>query len=337
MSSNLIKVSILVPIYNAEHYIERCAQSLFNQTYGNIEYVFVDDGSSDKSADVLMSVLKGFPSRAESCRFIRNERNQGISYTRNVLLENASGEYVIWVDSDDWIDEQMVELLVDQICDNIIDVVFCGIKVHFSRGGGKDVLPNMSNNPKEILISMLKRNTRSNIAAKMWKRTLYYNHHLAFPVGYNSGEDSYINLQLMYYSKCVKNVPLCLYHYDCTREGSATDSQYWNENKYNKGWHVFKLIKNFFQNKGYEYLDALKVWEIKTASENIIMCISNNLPITLYKRIFNEHIDLVEKKYWRNVSFLKRIPFYIRNYYIVKYYIYFMRWGKHFLLKQNVR
>ena len=120
-----MKVSILVPIYNVEKFFSRCLESLFNQTYQNIEYVFVNDCTPDNSMVVLHNFMEKYPSRAKLVRIIENTNNCGIAIVRNTLIKNATGDYVLFVDSDDWIEEDMVEKLVDKAIQTDADVVGC--------------------------------------------------------------------------------------------------------------------------------------------------------------------------------------------------------------------
>lgn len=93
------KVSIIVPIYNVEPYLRQCLDSLVNQTYKNIEIICVDDGSTDASSEILTE----YALKSSKVRVIRQE-NSGLSAARNVGFSFATGKYVMYVDSDDWID-----------------------------------------------------------------------------------------------------------------------------------------------------------------------------------------------------------------------------------------
>ena len=108
-------VSILVPIYGVEKYIARCVESLFGQTYDNIDYVFVDDCTPDNSITVLKNVLSNYPNRKDSVRIIRHKKNQGLAVTRNTAVAVAKGEFLMHVDSDDWIELNTVELCVKKM------------------------------------------------------------------------------------------------------------------------------------------------------------------------------------------------------------------------------
>lgn len=109
-----MNVSILVPIYLVERYIKRCAISLFEQTYNNIEYIFVDDCTPDKSIEILNDIINKYPYRKQNIKIIHNKVNLGIAAVRNICIKNASGDFVIFVDSDDYLEKDAVEKLVVQ-------------------------------------------------------------------------------------------------------------------------------------------------------------------------------------------------------------------------------
>lgn len=96
------KISLLIPVYGVEKYIERCARSLFGQTYQNIEYIFVDDCTKDSSIAVLKKVLDDYPFRKEQVTIIHHNFNKGLSAARNTAFNHATGDYIIHVDSDDY-------------------------------------------------------------------------------------------------------------------------------------------------------------------------------------------------------------------------------------------
>ena len=123
MYSINIKVSILVPIYGVEKYIERCAVSLFEQTYKNIEYIFVDDCGTDNSIGILKDVIDRYPCRKEQTRIIRHTRNRGLAAARNTAVKEATGEFICHVDSDDWVDQTLIEQLVSKQIENDADIV----------------------------------------------------------------------------------------------------------------------------------------------------------------------------------------------------------------------
>ena len=126
------KVSIIVPVYGAEKYIARCAKSLFNQTYSNVEYVLVNDFTLDKSIDVLRNVIKEFTYREQQIKIIEHSQNGGSASARNTGLHNATGDYLMWVDADDFLDNDAIQKCVDQIGD--ADIITFGVVKHTIRG-----------------------------------------------------------------------------------------------------------------------------------------------------------------------------------------------------------
>lgn len=114
-------ISIVVPVYNVEKYIDKCIKSLINQTYKEIEILLIDDGSKDNS---LSKCVKWGESDAR-IRVI-HQKNQGVSSARNRGIEEANGEYIMFVDSDDYIDINMVEILIDKLIKENADISICG-------------------------------------------------------------------------------------------------------------------------------------------------------------------------------------------------------------------
>ncbi len=108
MSKSL--VSIIIPVYNVESYIKKCLESVINQTYKNLEIICVNDGSPDKSEEIIASFMKN-----DTRIHLINQENQGLSGARNTGIKNATGEYIMFLDGDDWIDEKTVETAVNEI------------------------------------------------------------------------------------------------------------------------------------------------------------------------------------------------------------------------------
>ena len=116
-------VSIIVPMYGVENYIARCAESLFAQTYPRIEFIFVDDGGKDRTVEILRGILaKQEPSLQARVRLISKE-NEGLPRARKTGLDAATGEYVLHVDSDDWLEPESVEKLVRKAVETEADIV----------------------------------------------------------------------------------------------------------------------------------------------------------------------------------------------------------------------
>lgn len=104
-------VSVIVPVYGVEQFVEQCARSLFNQSLAEVEFIYVDDASPDKSIEKVKKVLKEFPNRETQVKIIHHDVNKGLPAARNTGLSVATGEYVFHCDSDDYVESQMLERL----------------------------------------------------------------------------------------------------------------------------------------------------------------------------------------------------------------------------------
>lgn len=131
------KISIIIPIYNAEKFLTKSIESAINQTYKNIEIILVNDGSTDNS----LKICENFLERDKRIKLI-DSQNNGVSYARNLGLKNASGEYIFFLDSDDWIDLNTIEIIAKEANENDADIV--KINYYNSYSNGKEKINNLS-------------------------------------------------------------------------------------------------------------------------------------------------------------------------------------------------
>ncbi len=117
------KISVIIPAYNSEKYIERCLNSIINQSYRNIEIIVVDDCSTDTTSYIIQKFCK----LDNRIRHIKLPANKGVGYARNIGIKNATGEYLGFVDSDDWIDSNMYSNLIEACQTNNTDIALCSI------------------------------------------------------------------------------------------------------------------------------------------------------------------------------------------------------------------
>ena len=125
---NKIKVSVIVPIYNTEKFLRKCIESIVNQTLQEIEIILINDGSTDNSHNICLEYTEKYP---EKIRYINN-KNIGCSATRNLGIELANGEYIAFVDSDDYIEKEMYEEMYTKTLKEKSDIVICGFNYIFS-------------------------------------------------------------------------------------------------------------------------------------------------------------------------------------------------------------
>ncbi len=189
------KVSVIVPVYGVEKYIARCARSLFAQTLDDIEYLFIDDCTPDKSIEILRQVLDEYPNRKPQVKIHRMDKNSGQAAVRRWGMQNVSGEYVIHCDSDDWIDVDMYRVMYEKAVENDADVVICDYYECSDSGYQKKCSESRSDSAEGVVEHMLYHKTTWNLWNKLFRRIRCYKG-LIYPVS-NMGEDMVLCIQSM--------------------------------------------------------------------------------------------------------------------------------------------
>lgn len=199
------KVSVIVPVYGVEKYIERCARSLFEQTLDDIEYLFIDDCTPDRSVEILRSVLEDYPHRKKQVVIHKMEHNSGQAAVRRWGIQNATGDYLTHCDSDDWVDVDMYKLLYEKAKKENLDYVVCD---YYETDGEnhKEVKQIFSPKRTDMMFSYF------TLWCKIVKRTLFVNNELLYPSG-NMGEDRVYTVQLAWYAESYGYVERPLYYY----------------------------------------------------------------------------------------------------------------------------
>lgn len=214
-------VSILVPIYNVAPFIERCSRSLFEQSYHDIEYIFVDDASPDNSVKILKNTLKDYPERMEAVKIISHPFNKGIAGARNTAMDNAAGDYILHVDSDDWLEKDAVELLMNTALQESADIVYSDFKE--IRQDSTNILPNPDiSDGREYAKSLLCRKSLTHVIGKLIKRSIIIDNDIRAIEGLNQGEDYLITPKLAYHSEKVARAPKPIYNYNRLNVSSYT-------------------------------------------------------------------------------------------------------------------
>lgn len=263
----MIKVSVIVPVYGVEMYIERCARSLFEQTLKEIEYIFIDDCTPDKSIQILKEVLNDYPNRVESTQIIKMSTNSGLHNVRKEGLKYATGEFVAHCDSDDWVDKNMYKYMYEFAVSNHYDLV----KSQYSISNGeisKTVRLLKDNKTKEQIISEL-------ISVKGWnciwdklaKRSLYAKCDIIYPAT-SMWEDFVLSTQLIINADNfgVLDEPLYYYYNNpnsiCTAKSDFADLKRCENAQINLNL-IMQIIKKEFPNKCFEQEFLILKYEAK--------------------------------------------------------------------------
>ena len=236
----MYKVSILVPVYGVEQYIERCSRSLFEQAYSCIEYVFVDDCSPDNSISVLKSVIQEYPERAKNTRILRHDKNRGLAASRNTAISAANGLFVIHVDSDDWLEPNAVQLLVNKQIETGADIVSGSAYMH-TRNGVEELYEPVYQNKEEMVLQQLKYSWDHVIWRRLIRRSLYTDNGIECLDGCDMAEDRYQMALLSFYANSFSRIDEYVYNYEKRNEGSIM-SQRGGERIVRKG---FQYLSNW--------------------------------------------------------------------------------------------
>lgn len=218
------KVTVIVPVYNVASYIKKCAISLFEQTLDSLEILFVDDCSPDNSVEIIKETLNEYPERNLLMRIIRMPYNGGLASARRQGIIEATGQYIIHCDGDDWVDTDLYERLYNKAIETNADLVMCDL-VHERKNGqtfynaktissmGKDIIREWYNN----IVPMYTVN-------KLVKRSLITEHNILPWAGLNMWEDNGLCTRLLYYAGHVEFVHESYYHYNRMNENAITYS-----------------------------------------------------------------------------------------------------------------
>ena len=219
-------VSVVVPIYNVRDYLEECLDSIISQSYRNMEIILVDDGSTDGSSELCDIMQK----KDDRIRVI-HKNNGGLSDARNTGLKNSTGEYVIFIDSDDTIKKTMLKKMVEAIEKNNADIAACAFKT-FTETRDNDNDNDLDCNCRNIccegseVVKSLYQGRYQNIAFvawnKLYRRRLFIDYNIIYPVG-RLYEDTFTTYKLLYNSKKVVLLTNPLYNYRI-RSGSIMKS-----------------------------------------------------------------------------------------------------------------
>ena len=309
-----IKVSIVVPVYNVEPYLERCVESLLNQTLKEIEIILVDDGSSDLSPQLCDT----YSEKYEKIRVI-HKANAGLGMARNSGLDMATGEYVAFVDSDDYIDKEMYERLYSVAKQKDLDIVISG---GFISEGAYRTTRVGRETEKEILFegADVKR-----LALKMTgalpEYPLDYEHAMSVCKGiYNRkliveneirflsereliSEDLLFHYDILQYAKKVMIIPECFYHY-CLNMASLTKT--YQKERFQRNVQFYKYVLELIEKRDYAPDDSIYAERLLLASARVAITQVVGYYQTWNKKMMEEIANICNNEVLRRT--LKKYP-----------------------------
>lgn len=300
LEENLI--SVIIPIYNVEKYISRCLDSVINQTYKKIEIICVDDGSPDNS----IKILKEYEKKDSRIKIIR-QQNRGLSGARNTGIKNSRGEYIFFLDSDDWLPLNSLELLYKDILLNKSDISVGNLTKVYPKKNKEIGLKNLEKNNYSLKnyleYSINKKNFTANVVNKLYKTKLIIKNQILFKekILY---EDFLFTIQYFIYCKKISVIEEVVYYYFLERENSIVNTV--SERDLETFLNIIEienfLIKNnqneilnskYFQNYIFEWLLSATISKLFKngdieSIEIMYESIKNN-------KIFKKYYDLYQK------------------------------------------
>lgn len=270
------KVSIIIPVYNAARHLEKCLNSVLNQTYDNIEVVIVNDGSTDNSKEIC----ELFAEKNKQIKLI-NQENSGPSVARNSGIKSSTGKYIQFVDSDDTIEKDMTQKYVDSINDEV-ELVICGYRSILIETGNKKIAEKI---PKHCGIIHI--NDFLNIFGvyyenwlinslwnKFYTADVIKKNNIGFDPDIRLGEDLLFTLKYIIRCKRINVIPDVLYNYIALESGSLTRS--YRKNLFINQKMLFQKVKEFLkENNSYNELNQMI--NKKMYFDSIIVCFENTI------------------------------------------------------------
>ena len=296
------KVSVIVPVYGVEKYIERCARSLFEQTLDDMEFIFVDDCTTDNSIYILENIIKDYPIRANQTRILHHEKNMGLPVARQTGIKEASGDFIAHCDSDDWVDTDMYRAMFERAVLSGADIVICDYNVA-NENGNTTVHGVLRKGRENIIKDTLALKCSWSVWNKLVKRELYLDNGLIYPE-FSMAEDMLLTSQLLVKAQSVDYIDKGFYFYS------------YNPNSIVNKKNVQSILRNFEQNvdnlnklesflatrtEDYsEYIDSIKYRVVSllnpiSQSEEIKRKWLNTFPGLYKKIIFNHQLTFKQK------------------------------------------
>ncbi len=209
------EISVLIPVYNVENYIHDCLNSVFNNTiYDKTEIVIVNDGSTDNSMQIINNMSSENPEAFKNIRILNNEKNKGIAYTRQRLLNEATGKYLIFIDSDDTVENTFLEKLYNKAVATDADIVQCNYSRVLSNNNKIDGQLPIEINPYKCLLNKLDNKVASFLVTRLIKHSIITDNNICFDdEEIIFGEDEFLLYRLLCNSKKIEYVDEPLYNY----------------------------------------------------------------------------------------------------------------------------
>lgn len=241
----MIKISVIVPVYNAEKYIKKSLTCLMNQTLDDIEFIIINDGSTDNSMTIIDRVISNYPDRKKNIILIDRE-NRGVAATRNEGVALSSGNYIIHADSDDWTEKSMLEDLYLEATTSLADIVICDYYIN-TRNSERYIDQDIIETKIECIKKMLLGEMHGASWNKLIKKSLIIDNNINYIENVDYLEDVIFNIKSFYYANSIVHLKKAYYHYNKINNNSITSTI--NSQKIEHINKAIEIIKHFLSSK----------------------------------------------------------------------------------------
>ena len=220
MSNKNKQISIIIPVFNVEKYLERCIDSILSQTFSDFEIILINDGSKDKSGDICDKYAK-----IDYRIRVYHKKNEGVSSARNLGLSKANGEWITFVDSDDWIEQKCLEVIIKYAKENALDC----IQFSYKRINDKGEI--FETNTAQTTILRFDEYIKSNsfticAGGTMFKKKIAIENNIQFIKGLKLAEDQIFMLTIIASCKRLQRIPDMFYCYYLNENSATQKSQF---------------------------------------------------------------------------------------------------------------
>lgn len=237
-------ISIVIPIYNVASFLDQCIQSIAFQSYPNFECILVDDGSTDGS-ELICDKWAVKDTRIK----VLHQNNQGVSVARNRGIEKAKGEYITFVDSDDWIESTYLEDMITPMLSHDVDLVISGLIQRFKDGTSKSFCGHtewieLNDNFVKEFVDLNKKYLLFGPFVKLYKSSIIKEHSIQFPLEYSYGEDLIFNYHYLSYIRSLYVIDRINYNYRILGTGTLSSKK--RSDQFQIDYEQWKILKAFY-------------------------------------------------------------------------------------------
>ena len=219
------KISIIAPIYGVERYIVEFAESVLSQSYPHLEFIFVNDGTKDRSVELLEELIERKYAHLKPQIKIVHKTNAGLPAARRTGWENATGDYIYNVDSDDWLSEGSLQKIADKIAQTDADIVYFNyVKEYPTRSSVKKERKYDADEQRKYVRNMYNHLSFGTLCNKCVRRSLFEEHTIYSPK-YGYAEDCFVSTQIVGYSRSIAYLDEDIYHYRKGNPNALTGQQ----------------------------------------------------------------------------------------------------------------